>query len=264
MLRRISNKFLKTFGYQLVKEKSKLNFPIEISEDDKKFISEILNPKEKSNNLIPLSMVSVERLWAVISATKYIVEQNIDGDMVECGVWRGGCSIAMARTLKKLGSDKKVYLFDTFEGMTEPTYLDKKASGYTDSIKKFNESQRDNHNEWCYASLQEVKSSFIKYDLLDKALFVKGDVKKTLHDLTKIPNKISLLRLDTDWYESTKIELEILYPRLQSKGILMVDDYGSWDGARRAVDEYMQNLQLGKKPMQWVLDNTGRGYIKVF
>ena len=263
MLKRIANKFLKPIGYKLVKENSKFNFPIEISDDDKKFIKEILYPKESSNNLIPLSMVSVERLWAVISATKYIVEQNIDGDMVECGVWRGGCSIAIARTLKKLGSDKKVYLFDTFEGMTEPTSLDKTAFGDTDAIKKFNKFQKDSHNEWCYASLQDVKTCFIEYDLIDKAIFVKGDVKKTLHDLTNLPSKIALLRLDTDWYESTKIELQTLYPRLQSKGVLMVDDYGHWDGARRAVDEYMHNMDISKKPMQWVLDYTGRGYIKV-
>ena len=92
--------------------------------------------------------------------------------------------------------------------------------------------------------------------------FIKGDVKKTLKKIKNVPQKISLLRLDTDWYESTKIELEILYPLLQSKGALLIDDYGNWEGARKAVDEYMNNLDLTEKPIQWVLDSTGRGYIK--
>ena len=262
MLKRIANKVFKTFGYELVKKNPQSRFPIEISADEMKFISEILYPKRNSSNSIPLSMVTIKRLWAVISATKYIVENNIEGDLVECGVWRGGCSIAIARTLEKLGSEKKVYLFDTFEGMTEPTTFDKKASGNLDAHEKFRKLQKDNYNEWCYASLEDVKNSFSKYNLLSHAEFIKGDVKKTLKKINNVPQKISLLRLDTDWYESTKIELEILYPLLQSKGVLLIDDYGSWEGARKAVDEYMNNLDFTNKPMQWVLDSSGRGYIK--
>ncbi len=263
MLRRIANKVFKNFGYELVKKTSQLNFPIEISEDEMKFISEILYPKRDSSNLIPLSMVSIERLWAVISATKYVVENNIEGDLVECGVWRGGCSIAMARTLEKLGSEKKVYLFDTFEGMTEPTDFDRNALNRNSAKIKFQNLQKENYNEWCYASLQDVKNSFLKYDLIRKAKFIKGDVKETLNDTNNIPKKIALLRLDTDWYESTKIELEILYPLLKFKGVLMVDDYGHWEGARRAVDEYINSLDSSQRPLQWVLDYTGRGYIKI-
>ena len=263
MLKKIANKVFKPFGYELIKKNSKLNFPIEINEDEMQFISEILYPKRNSSNSIPLSMVSIERLWAVISATKYIVENNIEGDLVECGVWRGGCSIAIARTLEKLESEKKVYLFDTFEGMTKPTNFDRDAIDSNSAKIKFKESQKENYNEWCYASLQDVKNSFLKYDLISNAQFIKGDVKETLKDEKNIPKKISLLRLDTDWYESTKIELEILYPLLKSKGVLMVDDYGHWEGARMAVDEYMNSLESNKRPFQWVLDYTGRGYIKI-
>ncbi len=262
MIGRLVNKVFKPFGYQLIKKNSELKFPIEINKDEREFISEILCPMDGDRNLVPLSMVSVKRLWAVISATKYLVENDIDGDMVECGVWRGGCSIAIARTLKKLDSNKKVYLFDTFEGMTKPTTFDRNALTKDLAIKKFNRLQKENHNNWCYASLDDVKNSFMKYDLMDKAFFIKGDVNTTLNDLKNLPEKISLLRLDTDWYESTKKELDILYPLLQPKGVLMVDDYGHWEGAKKAVDEYIRKIQPGSKPMQWVLDYTGRGYIK--
>ena len=224
MLSRIVNKVFEPFGYQLIKKTSKLKFPIEINKEEREFISEILFPIYKKENLLPLSMVSVERLWAAISATKYLVENDIDGDMVECGVWRGGCSIAIAKTLKKLGSSKKVYLYDTFAGMTSPTTFDRNALTKDLAIKKFRKMQNENHNKWCYASLEDVKNSFMQYNLLDKAVFVKGDVNNTLNDSNNLPKNISLLRLDTDWYESTKKELEILYPLLQYKGILMVDD----------------------------------------
>ncbi len=263
MLKRIAKRVFKTFGYEIVKKTPLSRFPIEISKDEMKFISEILYPKRNSSNLVPLSMVTIERLWAVISATKYIVENNIEGDFVECGVWRGGCSIAIARTLKKLDSEKKIYLFDTFEGMTEPTEFDKNALNSNSAKIKFQNLQKENYNEWCYASLQDVKKSFLKYELTSNAKFIKGDVSETLKDEKNIPKKISLLRLDTDWYESTKIELEILYPLLKSKGVLMVDDYGHWEGARRAVDEYMNSLDSGERPLPWVLDYTGRGYIKI-
>ena len=261
MFKRTVNKVLNPFGYEIHKT-SKSNFPVEISEDEKKFMSDILYPIGLFSNSKPLSMVSIERLWAAISATKYVVENDIEGDMVECGVWRGGCALAISKTLQKLGSNKKVYLFDTFEGMTKPTFFDKKSSSKLNAFEKFKELQKDNHNEWCYASLEDVKNSFAKYNLLSNATFIKGDVKKTLKKIRNIPPKIALLRLDTDWYESTKLELEILYPLLQSKGVLLIDDYGYWEGARKAVDEYMNNLDLTKKPMQWVLDSTGRGYIK--
>ena len=262
MLIKVVNKFLRSMGNKLLKKSSKQNFPIEISQAEKKFITEILFPSQLSSNSVPLSMVSIERLWATISATKYIVENDIAGDLVECGVWRGGVAIAIAKTLQNLGSKKKLYLFDTFEGMTQPTSFDRQSSTKKSALKKFRKLQKDHHNEWCYSSLEDVKISFSKYNLMSNVKFIKGDVNETLKKTKNLPEKISLLRLDTDWYESTKIELEILYPLIEPKGILLIDDYGYWDGARKAVDEYFYSLDQRERPMQWVLDNTGRGYIK--
>ena len=91
--------------------------------------------------------------------------------------------------------------------------------------------------------------------------FIKGDVCETLKEPDNVPDQISVLRLDTDWYESTKAELEILYPKLSNKGVLIIDDYGHWEGARKAVDEYF--LSQKYKPLFNVIDRTGRSAIKI-
>ena len=129
--------------------------------------------------------------------------------------------------------------FDTFAGMTAPTINDVNFRGEV-AQAKFDASQRADHNEWCYAPLEEVRANFEKAALLsDRVRFVKGDVALTLADSGNLPAAIAVLRLDTDWYESTKAELEVLYPRLAAGGILIIDDYGHWGGARKAVDEYL-------------------------
>ena len=206
-------------------------------------------------------MVSIERLWAVIQSTKYIIKNNIDGDFVECGVWRGGCSLAIAMVLEDLKAERKIYLFDTFGGMTEPTKHDKSVHG-KNAEKRFKNSKKAEYNTWCYASIEDVKSEFKKVGLEKKALFVKGDVIETLNKEINLPDKISLLRLDTDWYESTKQELNVLYPKLVKDGVLLIDDYGSWEGARKAVDEYFVEKDLDNRCLMWKTDQTGRGLIK--
>jgi hypothetical protein len=158
-------------------------------------------------------MVSDELLYATLLACRYAAEANIPGDFVECGVWRGGNAILAADVFKRLAPTKKVYLFDTFAGMTTPT-----AHDGSDAILETKQHQRADHNEWCLCPLDEVRSNFIKYRL--DAEFIVGDVMETL---SAAPHTISVLRLDTDWYESTKYELETLYPRLCSGGVLMIE-----------------------------------------
>jgi predicted O-methyltransferase YrrM len=95
---------------------------------------------------------------------------------------------------------------------------------------------------WCYASLDQVSQNFAAAGLSTKTShFVKGDVMETLKD--NLPEQISVLRLDTDWYESTRFELEVLYPRLSKGGVLIIDDYGHWSGSRKATDEYFSSIQ---------------------
>lgn len=263
MLRQIKlsiNSLLSLLNLKIIKleGKNQLTYPVEATKRDIEIMKYILSPENKSNSI---SMVSIDRLWAVIQATKYIVNNNIEGDFVECGVWRGGCSLAVAMVLEDLKSDRKVFLFDTFEGMTEPTNYD--VSHFNLVAKnKFLSSKRSGYNSWCYASIEDVKEQFKKFGLENKASFIKGDVLKTLSEESNLPKKIALLRLDTDWYESTKFEMKVLYPRLEKHGILLIDDYGHWKGSKKAIDEYFINEKPSSHPLMWKIDYTGRGIIK--
>lgn len=205
-------------------------------------------------------MTSPERQLALYQAVQYIVHNNIPGDFVECGIWRGGSSMLMAHTLLKLHStERKLYLYDTFAGMSEPTEEDVNFRGDL-SIDKWKKMQKDHGNDWDYSSLEEVQRnmSSVEYPP-DNVIFVKGKVEDTIP--SQCPNKIALLRLDTDWYDSTKHELQELYPRLQIGGILIIDDYGHWRGARKAVDEYFK--ENGVTMFLNRIDYTGRLGVKV-
>jgi O-methyltransferase len=209
-----------------------------------------------------LTMVSDERLFDTILACRHALAWGFDGDFVECGVWRGGNSILAAGIFKMYGSNKKVYLFDTFEGMTRPTDNDAHLGSGKKAMGEFIDNQKENHNDWCYASLEDVKANFERVNLLgDNIVFVKGDVAETLAKPENLPQKISVLRLDTDWYESTKLELDVLYPRLSVGGVLIIDDYGHWAGSKKAVDEYFSTHH--NRPLLHITDYTGRSGIKL-
>ncbi|MEU6678186.1 TylF/MycF/NovP-related O-methyltransferase [Streptomyces sp. NPDC046925] len=185
----------------------------------------------------PYTMTSPERLNAFILATRHVVRHNIPGDIVECGVWRGGSMQACAKALLGAGvTDRDLYLFDTFEGMTPPTEEDLRLDGK--SAEELLKLQGKDRPIWAVASLDDVKSGFEKVPYPgERVHYVKGMVEETVP--RKAPEQISVLRLDTDWYASTKHELEELYPRLVSGGVLLIDDYGYWQGSRKAVDEFM-------------------------
>jgi O-methyltransferase len=179
-----------------------------------------------------------ERIVALIRAVEYIVQADIKGDFVECGVWKGGSMMAVALTLLRLGkTDRMLYLYDTFEGMARPSAVDVSFRGGS-AITTFERLKRtDDTSNWTYAPLDEVKKNMAATGYKpDKIVFVKGKVEETL-DKT-FPDSIGLLRLDTDWYESTLKELVQLYPRISSCGVMIIDDYGHWRGSQKAVDEY--------------------------
>jgi len=256
-LKKIANKF----GYDIKKIKQEDYFPREATNFDREIINEILDLNNSKKN--KLSMVSPQCLWAAIASTKYVIENDIPGDIVECGVWKGGCSIAMAKTLEKFGSNKKIWMYDTFAGMTVPTKYDKHQSTGVNAMKKFIKLSKTNYNDWCFSSLEDVSENLSKFGISNKTKLIKGDVCITLKEEKNLPPIISLLRLDTDWYESTKKELEILYPRLSINGAMLIDDYGHWSGSKKAVDEYFtKNKILFGKPLLWVSDYAGRGMIK--
>ena len=249
------NKILNGFGFE-IKRKSKGLYPVEFSERD----IEIINYIKKNR----LTMVSVERLIATVKACKYSIVSGIKGDFVECGVWRGGCSLAAKLTFEAYKSNKKVYLYDTFLGMTEPNIKDEHIRDKNYAFDQYSKSSRSNHNDWCYSSLDEVKNNFIKANVdLKGVKFVAGDVRKTLNNKNHLPKNICALRLDTDFYDSTKKEMEVLYPLLEKGGVLLIDDYGTWKGSKLAIDEYFENNSI-IKPLLNYTDYSGRSGIKSF
>ncbi len=192
----------------------------------------------------PYTMTSPERIDAVCQATRYIERAGIEGDVVECGVWRGGSMMAVARTLLEIGApDRELYLYDTFAGMTEPSEMDTDRRGRTAMSQIKGLEPGGAGSEWCNASLPDVEINLRKTGYpMGKVHFVPGLVEETIPQT--IPERIAFLRLDTDWYESTKHELEHLMPRLAPGGVLILDDYGHWQGARKAVDEYLEANDL--------------------
>lgn len=208
----------------------------------------------------PFTMTSVERMYALYKAIEYIAKKKIAGDLVECGTWRGGSAMMMLLTLMKWGdTSRNVFLYDTYEGMSAPTEKDINYSGEK-AEKLLRESIADKENSvWCLASLEDVKKNIgtIKYPA-EQIHFIKGKVEDTIPQT--MPSKISLLRLDTDWYESTYHELKYLYPLLIQNGVLIIDDYGHWKGAREATDQYFNDqkeiILLNR------IDYTGRIAIK--
>lgn len=222
-------------------------FPAEFSSEDKRIFNYVRDSE--------LSIVGDEPLFTTILACSHVVEHGIEGDFVECGVYRGGNGILAADVFRRRAPGRQIWLFDTFAGMTEPTAADVNVHGMP-ARPKFEAHQKGDHNEWQFASLDAVRGNFERASLSqDRIRFVQGDVLETLKS-SPLPDKIAVLRLDTDWYESTRLELEILYPRLSRGGVLIIDDYGSWEGSRKAVDEY---FAARARPYLQVCDSTRVG-----
>jgi O-methyltransferase len=202
------------------------------------------------------TMTSVERQYTLYNALHYVHENRIDGAFVECGVYRGGSSLLASLVLKDLNDIRDVWLYDTFAGMTPPTQFDLKPGSSVEATRQaFDERRRADHNDWCYASLEDVKSCLAIADYPEERVhYVVGDVMKTIP--ASAPDRISILRLDTDFYDSTRHELEHLYDRLAPGGILIIDDYGAWQGARKAVDEYFATKD--NPPFLVRIDDTAR------
>jgi O-methyltransferase len=204
----------------------------------------------------PYTMTSPVAIVTLADAVRDLSRRNIPGAFVECGVWKGGSMMAVARTLLRLGrTDAALYLFDTFEGMTPPTCHDVSRSGRSAAALLAEEQDRDTSWLWARAPLAAVQAAVRSVGYPQEQVhYVKGRVEDTLP--AREPEQIALLSLDTDWYESTRHELEHLYPRLQPGGILIIDDYGWWGGAREATDEYFD--MHPPRPFLVRVDDSGR------
>jgi len=219
---------------------------------DKEFVS-IYNQCKK------YTMTSIERMFSLYKTIEYIAKFKISGDIVECGVWKGGSMMLAALSLIKFNDiSRKIYLYDTYEGMSEPTLHDIRIYDNYKAKNKWHQLKKSNL-KWDYASLEEVKKNLYSTKYRKENLkFIKGKVEETIPKT--IPEKIAILRLDTDWYESTYHELSHLFPKIVKYGILILDDYGHWKGAKEATDKYFRENNI--KIFLNRIDNTGRIAIK--
>lgn len=229
--RRLIRQLVQGLGYDLVRRGTVQQlppFPPDLSERDIAIFRMVQ----------PYTMTSVECVHALAEAVRYVVRSDIRGSIVECGVWKGGSMMAVAHTLLDLGTENRdLYLFDTFQGMPPPSEDDVNVHGHpaSDMLAMSDKSTR----VWAISTLEETMAAVqsVGYPF-DRVHFIKGRVEETLPQ--QAPATIALLRLDMDWKEPTHHALGHLFPRLVSGGVLIVDDYGYWRGARQATDDYVR------------------------
>lgn len=207
---------------------------------------------KKSENYINASLPN---RWGIIQSIQHVKRNNIKGDIVETGVFHGGGIIFLNDILKHLKMKKTIWGYDTFEGIPS---INLKKDRILGSKKIQQVKKEDNMDKNIYPTLDTVRKNLRKNNIINKINLIQGDTKKTLKIKKNLPKKISFLRLDTDFYESTLNELKTLYPKISKNGILMIDDYGHHLGCRKAVDEYFRNKKI------WLhrVDYTARLIIK--
>ena len=251
-IKALAQKTLNTFGYALVKTTYQTG-PLPHDMDE-----EFQSIYEKAR---PHTMTSVNRMYELYKAVQYLVKASIPGDIVECGVWKGGSSIVAALTLISMGdTDRRIWLYDTFEGMPEPGEEDIRSIDGLKATQAWSTLKPNEESKWIYSPLEEVQTNIYSTGYPKANIsFVKGKVEETIP--ANVANQIALLRLDTDWYESTYHELQHLFPRVSNQGVLIIDDYGWWKGSRTATDQYFSenniNLFLHR------IDDSGRLALKL-
>lgn len=192
------------------------------------------------NRTKPYTMTTLERMYAMYKATEHVSRNSVKGAIVECGVWRGGSIMISALTFKKFQDmSRTFYLYDTFAGMSKPGNVDTTRYDGAKALDMWKFHHVNGKVAWCDASLEDVRRNVYATGYpKNKFVFVEGKVENTIPHT--VPERIALLRLDTDWYNSTYHELVHLFPKLSPGGVLIIDDYGHWEGCRRAVDQYFR------------------------
>jgi len=186
----------------------------------------------------PRTMTGTAKVFGLIEALRYIHRVGVAGEIVESGVWRGGSMQAAALTLLGCGeSERELHLFDTFVGMPPPSDADVRLKDGRTAEDLMQASDKD-ARIWAIAGLDDVKQGMAETGYPpEKVFYHEGLVEETIPD--QAPEQIALLRLDTDWYESTRHELRRLYDRLSPGGVLIIDDYMYWEGSYRATVEWL-------------------------
>lgn len=186
------------------------------------------------------SMVNKLRRGAYSGVIENILDKNIPGDLVETGLWRGGLTVLAAQKLDAVNSEKRIYAFDTFEGMVRPSSFDVGFDGLN-ALDKFEKVKINaNSSDWCNAGEDSVKKTLEagvpNYHSL--VTLVKGDVKNTAPAICSVIKDLAIVHLDTNWYESTRVEVEVFYPKISVGGFLIVNGFSDWKGCHRAIKEY--------------------------
>jgi hypothetical protein len=255
MMQKIKNtvkSLTRRVGYDIIQVNPKrAGFPVDFDDTQIDIIHKVT----------PYTMTGWERVHALIEAVRYVISSDIKGDFVECGVYKGGSMMAMALTLLSKGiKDRELYFFDTFEGMPAPGERDVDdvfGNSVNEEFSKWRIS--DVSSTWVNAPMEKVKAAMASTGYpMERMHFIKGMVEDTLP--SQAPNTVALLRLDTDWYQSTFHEMAHLYPRLSVGGVTIIDDYGHFKGAKDAVDDYFRGA--GLKPFLHRIDYSGRLVIK--
>lgn len=207
----------------------------------------------------PFTMTLPTRILTLLHAVRHLVDNEIEGDFVECGVWRGGSSMAMAWMLVHLKDKlRKIYMYDTFNGMPTPGDTDNNLWGQAAYEHHEYVGGTSSGSNWAFATFEDVNNNMLSTGFpKDRFRLIRGLVEDTIP--VQAPEKISLLRLDTDWYQSTRHELECLVPRMLKGGIVLVDDYGHWQGSKQAVDEFLSQYKI--KPFLHRIDYASRLWI---
>jgi O-methyltransferase len=261
MLKPVKNfirKIVKRSGWELVKRSVLEDMLHGIPTDYKPSHADTYN-KVKDH-----TMMTSQRVVAICNAVDYLTENNIEGDIVACGVWRGGAVMTAIDTLKKANSTSRdIYVYDTFEGMTTPGHEYDLKTGGNSGVGKTAEELYKNATAsdlvFCYSAIDEVKQNIEQFGYpRQKVHYIKGMVEDTIP--ATLPKKIAFLYFSISFYKSVLHTLEHLYPLIASGGVILISDYGDWEGTKKAVDEYIENNKV--KLLLNRIDQTGRIGVK--
>jgi hypothetical protein len=189
--------------------------------------------------ILPHTMLPPHVLMGLVRQVDLVVRENIPGALVECGVWKGGGSFLMADRLRRLGADRPVWMFDSFAGMPDPDPIDGPLAAAWAS-NPAGEHYYDN----CVVSVDDVRATAASLDLSERVRIVPGWFDDTLEEARAAVGPIALLRIDCDWYAGVRLCLETFYDQVSEGGLVVIDDYGLFDGCNLAVHEFLAQRQL--------------------
>jgi O-methyltransferase len=215
-----------------------------VRQRDGSFVVEEVPEEERKRRLVGrdwpangVTMIGQKRLNNLQQCVRRVLADQVPGDLIEAGTWRGGATILMRALLELDGdTDRKVWVADSFSGCPEPD----------PEIYPPDAGDRHHTYEFLVVPVEEVKRNFERYGFLDdRVRFVEGWFRDTLPKLEN--ERWALVRIDGDLYESTWVALENLYPRLSPGGFVIVDDFGAVPGSKEAVEEFRAKNEIGEK-----------------